>query len=236
MIRAVTFDVGGTLIRPWPSVGHIYAMVAAENGFAGLDPDTLTRAFGEAWKKLKPRSYSRTEWAALVDATFVGLVPEPPSRTFFPALYDRFNDAACWRIFDDVLPVLMALRMAGLKLVVLSNWDERLRPLLAKLELLPAFAEAVISCEVGAAKPDRGIFEEASSRLGLKPGELLHIGDSPREDIEGALACGWNALLIDRERAPAPGRLSCLTQLADHQWLRGAATSLGPRKCSPPAR
>ena len=44
-IQAVTFDVGGTLIRPWPSVGHVYAEVAArhaqaryaiERGFASL--------------------------------------------------------------------------------------------------------------------------------------------------------------------------------------------------------
>jgi hypothetical protein len=31
-IRAVTFDVGGTLIEPWPSVGRVYAEVAARHG------------------------------------------------------------------------------------------------------------------------------------------------------------------------------------------------------------
>jgi putative hydrolase of the HAD superfamily len=232
MIRAVTFDVGGTLVQPWPSVGHIYAEAAADHGHPGLDPEALTRAFGDAWRTLRPRRHSRAEWAALVDATFAGLVPEPPSRTFFPALYDRFNDPACWRIFADVLPALMALHMSGLKLAVLSNWDERLRPLLAKLELAPAFAETVVSCEVGAAKPDRAIFEAAGARLGLRPDELLHIGDSPREDVEGALACGWNALLIDRGRAPAPGRLSSLGQLADHHGLRGAASA----RCRPVIR
>ena len=29
-IKAVTFDVGGTLINPWPSVGDVYVEVAAE--------------------------------------------------------------------------------------------------------------------------------------------------------------------------------------------------------------
>jgi putative hydrolase of the HAD superfamily len=238
MIRAVTFDVGGTLIQPWPSVGHVYAEVAAENGFPALDPDELTQRFREAWSQLKPSRYSREEWAAIVDATFAGLIPDGASRSFFPALYDRFNDARCWQVFDDVLPALIPLKMAGLKLVILSNWDERLRPLLAKLELLPAFDDVVISCEAGAAKPDRALFESTARRLGLKPGELLHVGDSQREDLAGAMACGWNALLIDRSRAAAPGRLSNLAQLTDHQLLRktNAATSPAPQRYSPPAR
>ena len=43
MIRAVTFDVGGTLIEPWPSVGHVYAEVAAQHGWAGLSIEALNR-------------------------------------------------------------------------------------------------------------------------------------------------------------------------------------------------
>ncbi len=243
MIRAVTFDIGGTLIRPWPSVGHVYAEVAAENGCAALDPVELTERFGAAWNRLKPRAYSRAEWSAIVDATFEGLVPEPPSRSFFPALYDRFNEPRCWEVFDDVRPTLLRLRQAGFRLIALSNWDERLRPLLERLELLPVFEEVVVSCEVGAAKPDRAIFAAAAQRLALKPEELLHVGDSPREDVAGALACGWNALQIDRSRGAAPGRISSLTQLPEHQLLRtrpaskpfAGPTSPGPQRCSPPA-
>jgi putative hydrolase of the HAD superfamily len=237
MIRAVSFDVGGTLIRPWPSVGHVYAEVAAESGFPALDPDDLTHRFSEAWSLLKPSRYSREEWAAIVDATFAGLIPDGASRALFPTLYDRFNDVRCWEIFDDVLPTLLSLKLAGLKLVILSNWDERLRRLLAKLELLPAFDEVVVSCEIGAAKPTRAIFETAEARLKLSPRELLHIGDSQREDLAGALACGWNALLIDRSRAAAPDRVASLGQLVDHRLLRRSVatpTSPGPQRCSPP--
>jgi putative hydrolase of the HAD superfamily len=219
MIRAVTFDVGGTLIEPWPSVGHIYAEVAAENGITGLSPEELSHRFGEAWSKIKPQRYSRDEWAALVDATFAGLTPEPPSRTFFPALYDRFNEPRCWRVFDDVLPALITLKMSGLRLAMISNWDERLRPLLARLELLPCFEECLISCEAGAAKPDRRIFLAAAERLKLKPNEVLHVGDSQREDMAGALAAGFHALLIDRSQPASAGRLSDLRQAAAHQML-----------------
>src|SRR5580700_10426449 len=45
-IRAVTFDVGGTLIEPWPSVGRVYAEVAARHGLEVAAED-LDRQFAE---------------------------------------------------------------------------------------------------------------------------------------------------------------------------------------------
>ena len=64
-ILAVTFDVGGTLIEPWPSVGAIYAEVAAEHGLPGLSAGELTRRFGAAWRTRPDFGYTRAEWAAL---------------------------------------------------------------------------------------------------------------------------------------------------------------------------
>ena len=43
-VEAITLDVGGTLIEPWPSVGHIYAEVAARHGVQA-EPEELTRRF-----------------------------------------------------------------------------------------------------------------------------------------------------------------------------------------------
>src|SRR6266542_882226 len=51
--QAVTFDVGGTLIEPWPSVGHVYADVAASHGLKDISADALNRQFAEAWRALK---------------------------------------------------------------------------------------------------------------------------------------------------------------------------------------
>ncbi len=43
-IRTVTFDVGGTLIRPWPSVGHVYAETAAGHGVKRISPEDIEPA------------------------------------------------------------------------------------------------------------------------------------------------------------------------------------------------
>jgi phosphoglycolate phosphatase-like HAD superfamily hydrolase len=56
-IQAVTFDVGGTLIDPWPSVGHVYAAVAAEHGLTGVDPESLNVRFAAA-SSVHPNSKS----------------------------------------------------------------------------------------------------------------------------------------------------------------------------------
>ncbi len=219
MIRAVTFDVGGTLIAPFPSVGHIYADVAAAHGVTGLDAAELDHRFSQAWKRHRPENYTKGEWARLVDATFEGLTHELPSRTFFDELYARFTRTDCWQVFDDVMPTLIALRTRGLKLALVSNWDERLRPLLVALELSPCFDACLISCEVRSAKPDGMIFAAAAEALDLKSREILHVGDSDREDAGGALMAGMQSLLIDRSQPAGNGRISDLRQILTHRLL-----------------
>jgi len=198
-IQAVTFDVGGTLIAPWPSVGHIYAEVAASHGYAGVSAELLNQRFSAAWKSFANFEHSRPQWAALVDATFFGVIDALPSRTFFGELYERFAKPTAWRIFDDVIPTLQALRSRGFKLGVISNWDERLRPLLRGLELYDYFETIVISCEVGSPKPAFAVFDQATKQLATKPGSVLHVGDSLEMDVQGAQTAGFVAVWLDRE-------------------------------------
>src|SRR5689334_3044203 len=114
-IRAVTFDAGGTLIEPWPSVGHVYAEVAARHGFENLAPELLNQRFAAAWRSQGRFDHTRTDWAEIVDLTFTGLVPGDSVRRFFPVLYERFAQPDAWRIYDDVLPGLKTLAVRGLK-------------------------------------------------------------------------------------------------------------------------
>jgi putative hydrolase of the HAD superfamily len=198
-IHTVTFDAGGTLIRPWPSVGFIYAEVAARHGVM-VEPDVLNRGFAAAWRKLGAFNHGREEWAALVDESFGDAASEPPSRTFFPEIYDRFAEASAWRIFEDVLPALDALAARGLNLGIISNWDERLLPLLGRLGLAKYFEAIIVSCDVGFTKPSPVIYEHAAKKLGAGPGTALHVGDSFSADVEGARKAGFAALLLDRGR------------------------------------
>lgn len=197
-ILAVTFDVGGTLIEPWPSVGHIYAVVAAEFGMPGISPEELTRGFVEAWKARRDFDYSRAAWRDLVEQSFAGRAPRAPGEDCFNAIYERFAQADAWRVFEDVLPTLEALKARGLKLAAVSNWDERLRPLLGVLALDRFFDVLTISCEAGWTKPAPQIFQNCAAQLGLPPEVILHVGDSAKEDVDGAHAAGLQGVLLDR--------------------------------------
>jgi putative hydrolase of the HAD superfamily len=198
-VRAVSFDVGGTLIAPWPSVGHVYARVAQEFGLRA-EPEKLNGQFRTAWANRQAFTHSRAAWQQLVNQAFQGLCPTPIPEPVFAAIFAAFGRAASWRIFPDVLPTLRALRARGIELVVVSNWDERLRPLLDELKLAPFFKGIVISCEVGFPKPAPEIFAAAQAQLNL-PGEtILHLGDSRDEDVDGARRSGWRALHLRRDQ------------------------------------
>ncbi len=196
-IQAVTFDVGGTLIDPHPSVGHVYAEIAAAFAGSPLDAQLLERRFRSVWKAFPRQLHSAADWAELVDEVFHDLVHPPPSQSFFPRLYARFAEPEVWRVYDDVLPTLKRLRRAGIRTAALSNWDERLRPLLEGLQLAQFFDPIIVSCEVGTAKPDPAIFHFAATALDLPPDSILHVGDDPVLDLAASRA-GFHAVLIDR--------------------------------------
>jgi dihydrofolate synthase/folylpolyglutamate synthase len=209
-IRAVTFDVGGTLIEPWPSVGSVYARVAVRHGVEVAAED-LDRQFALAWSARKNFEYRRSDWSELVRQTFSGLTAEPPSASLFDEIYSHFATAAPWRIFDDVMPCLRELKRRGFKLGIVSNWDERLSPLLHELQLDHYFDSIVVSGAGGAQKPAAKIFQKAVAQLDVRPEAILHIGDSASEEVIGARAAGLRALLLTRGQTPA--------QLASLQFL-----------------
>lgn len=215
---AITFDVGGTLIEPWPSVGQVYADVAAELGHARLDSKLLTTRFIAAWKQQSNFDYSRAGWAKIVAATFNGLIDKPDCPTLFYTIYERFTRAEVWRVYEEVVPTLQVLRDRGFKLAALSNWDERLRPLLHVLGLAEYFSVIVVSGEIGHHKPSPEVYAHAAQALGVSPGQILHIGDGKREDWEGARQAGFAAFWLNRHGGASDEQtLTRLDELLD--WV-----------------
>jgi putative hydrolase of the HAD superfamily len=213
MIRAVTFDVGGTLMAPWPSVGHVYARVAtAHIGFTA-DPERITKQFVNAWRTRGEFDYSREGWFELVRHSFDGVAEV--SETLFTALYDSFSTHDAWRVYDDVIRTFEALRKMNVRLAVISNWDKRLKPTLQSVGLYDYLEVITVSGEHGHNKPAREIFHATAAALNLPPHEILHIGDSHREDYLGARNAGFHALHLDRA-GETPGAVTSLTDVISH--------------------
>jgi HAD superfamily hydrolase (TIGR01509 family) len=101
-------------------------------------------------------------------------------------------------LFPEVPGVLRSVKRAGLLTAIVSNWMCGLEHFCVELGIGSELDHVIASAEVGAAKPDPVIFEEASRRLGVPPERILHIGDTFVDDVEGARAAGFQAILVQR--------------------------------------
>lgn len=113
-------------------------------------------------------------------------------------LVEALLAALRFRPYPEVVAALGELRAAGLRLVVLSNWDVSLHDQLAATGLASLVDGAVSSAEVGVGKPHPDIYARALDVAGVVAGEALMAGDSPDTDVAGALALGIEAVLVDR--------------------------------------
>jgi 2-haloalkanoic acid dehalogenase type II len=107
--------------------------------------------------------------------------------------------------FPEVPAALAELRERGLKLVVASNWDCSLPEVLERAGVRSLVDGVVSSAVVGAPKPDPAVFREALRVAGVDAADAVHVGDSERNDIEGARAAGVRALLVLRSWEPPAG-------------------------------
>lgn len=220
-LKMIFFDAAGTLIHLPRGVGFHYAMVAARHGWE-IDPATIGRAFGAAWKAMhsppaggEPRpDDDRGWWRELVwEVLDQCAAPGDFERSeYFDELYLEFARPGIWDLYPEVLEVLDLLA-PRYQLAVLSNFDSRLRTVLAHLGILDRFSTVVISSEVGADKPDPQIFSRAATLARVAPNEALLAGDDLDHDIDGARRAGWHAFHVDRPRITLRDLPPALNQL-----------------------
>ena len=218
MTRAVFFDAAGTLFRLTRSVGWHYRDVALRHG-ADLREDDLNRAFRRAWRNAAaphetegPRpDEDRGWWRALVGRVLdeCGGAPEMNRDAYFSELWSEFTRPGVWELFPETIEVLAALQ-GSMRLGVISNFDSRLRTILAHLGVAEFFDDIVISSEVGADKPSAKIFSAALARADIAASEALHIGDEPEADWIGAERAGLRVFRLQRPENSLRGVLDLL--------------------------
>jgi putative hydrolase of the HAD superfamily len=218
IIRVVTFDAAGTLIRLVAPPGWTYAETAKLFG-CNLDPNRVQNAFRIAWKTLPPPSEScgphpdddRGWWRRLVAKT----IDEAGYKIdrfddYFTEVYETFARPGVWELFPSVPLVLTELNRLKIRLGVISNFDRRLNDVLLHLGVRDAFEHVLVSSEIGAQKPAARIFLEAARRFDVGVHEILHVGDDPESDYGGARSAGLRAFLVDHEIAKLAGLFSYL--------------------------
>lgn len=209
--KVIFLDAVGTLFGVRDSVGVVYGAIARQFG-VDADEHALNSAFYHSFRTASPMAFPGTPideiptrefewWWAIAYKTFeqVGVLSQfSQFDDFFAALYRHFETADPWFVYPDVLPALEYWRKQGISLAVVSNFDSRIHSVLPALGLSAYFDSVTISTEVGAAKPDPRVFETALKKHGCLATEAWHIGDSRREDCDGAKNLGIRAIWLKR--------------------------------------
>jgi putative hydrolase of the HAD superfamily len=204
--KAVFLDALGTLVElepPWRRLAC---------ALPGADSDRVEGAMRKEMAYYREHAHEGTDPEALADlrrrcAELLSseLGEEVEVETMMSAI--RFHPAA------DARPALARLSELGLTLVCVSNWDVSLADVLERAGLGGLLDGVISSAAAGARKPDPAIFRAALELAGCAPGEALHVGDTPEEDVAGAQAAGVPALLINRA---GNGDIASLAEIEEH--------------------
>ncbi len=184
MIRAVLFDLDGTLADTAPDLGGALNRLRTARGLAPLP-----------LKQLRPHASSGAR--GLIGEGF-GLAPGDDGyeelRLGFVDFYER-DIATDSRLFDGVAELLDELEARNLAWGIVTNKIERFTlPLVGLLGLSPRAGCVVGGDTTPHAKPHPAPLLEASRRIGIAPEHCIYVGDDER-DIEAARAAGMGAII-----------------------------------------
>ncbi|MBR8833035.1 MAG: HAD family hydrolase [Stigonema ocellatum SAG 48.90 = DSM 106950] len=209
--KVIFLDAVGTLFGVKGSVGEVYSQIAQEFGVE-ISAETLNKTFIQSFKAAPPPIFPDVDpqdipqrefdwWLRIALNTFeqAGVLQQfSDFSIFFSEVYIHFGTAEPWFVYPDVQPALINWRRMGIELGLLSNFDSRIYSVLQSLELRDFFESVTISTQAGAAKPDPKIFAVALEKHNCPPETAWHIGDSIKEDYQGAKAAGLRGIWINR--------------------------------------
>ena len=216
MLKAILFDLGGTLFdqEPVPASAYhgaarkTYEFLRARDCRLPAFPWYFSRKCGSVvgrylWSRVSRRDFS----------TFDILRRHCRHMNLSPAELHELAGlwyepiAAQTTVARDVVPTLSRLRDRGLSLGLVSNTFIPACILDRHLEqhgLLEFFPVRIYSSEIGHRKPYRPIFEIALKQIGAQARQAMFVGDRVRNDVWGASRLGMRTVL----RNPAAATLA----------------------------
>ena len=200
-----------------------------------LDPSRHDEARAAAFAEVKRHpelDHDEEIWVLFTERIIVGMGGRGDTYAAAREMEGRWAHSVHFELYDDALPALEEVRRHGLKIGLLSNSSRNLEDFVVHHGLS---ADAVLTSGAhGKTKPHESIFLALLEALDVAPSQAVMVCDTLHDDVEGALAVGMRAVLLDREgRHPdVAGRLHDLRGLAGVRPLLGAGgVPLGERPC-----
>jgi HAD superfamily hydrolase (TIGR01549 family) len=209
MIKAVFFDLDGTLRHNLPSGGEFFADYAIQLGLRATVDDRRRAMRWEHFYWANSRDlmadrraypdekifwdhYARRQLGALGASDAEAETLGPKVTEYMVQAYKPKSVVP-----EDVMRMLSALRDGGYVLAVISNREKSYQEEIETLGIASFFALALAGGEIRQWKPEPHIFVHACERLGVIPTEAVYVGDNYYADVVGARRAGLRPVLYD---------------------------------------
>jgi putative hydrolase of the HAD superfamily len=204
----LSFDLDDTL---WP-VGPVIAAAESEMlswlraryplTVSGQDIDSMRALRAEVAERFPDRSHDMTfqRHRALKDLFAAAGHAESLADEALEVFFTARNRV---EFYDDARPALIRLR-SRYRLFALSNGNADLQ----RCGIADLFAGHVTASAAGAAKPDARIYAALLKMAGVEAHQVLHIGDDPWADVDGATQAGMQAVWLNRDAREWPKELA----------------------------
>lgn len=177
-VRAVLFDLDGTLIDSAPDLGAAVDKMRVDRGLASLPLEKYRPMAGAGARGMLAIAF--------------GMTPEHPDyesmREEFFVNYENCMTQRTYA-FEGIPELIAQLRARGLPWGVVTNKAMRFtRPLTQGMSLFESVAVVVAGDSTPHAKPHPAPLLEAARQLKLEPGHCIYVGDDERDVVAGRAA------------------------------------------------
>jgi 2-haloalkanoic acid dehalogenase type II len=194
-IKAITLDAYGTLVRN-ERLMLIPERIVADHGLS-VSVDDVWRMWAALYfeaTQLTPFRTLREIEDTILRRVLHSLGVRAPAAPYVELFFEVTTRA---ELYPEALSVLNAL--GDIPVGVVSNADHE--HVTAWSFTLPV-RFVLISESVKAYKPHPLLFQTALERLGVEPHDVLHVGDSDVDDVQGAKGAGLQVAWINRDGRP----------------------------------
>jgi FMN phosphatase YigB (HAD superfamily) len=215
-IKAILFDLDGTLRHHLPSGGEIFLNYAISLGFPISEEDRLRAARWEHYyfanspdiktdkiKFISQKFENDSFWINFARRRLIVMGCSPAQAVelapqFSAHMVEAYKPQV--HIPEEAPAILAGMKSAGYLLGMVSNRDKPFDDQLEEMGLRSYFDFTLAGGEVNAFKPERAIFDEALRRGGTNASETMYVGDNYFADVVGSLRAGLRPVLYDPTR------------------------------------